>query len=182
VAGASGRDRSVRIRQAAPADVDEVADVLQEIVEWLGRQGDVMWEGGELERAAIAADVEAGQFYVAERAGIVAGVIRFQLEDDLFWPDLADSSSAFVHRLAVRRRFAGTGIADALLAWAVERARAHGRLWLRLDCDHQRTKLRGVYERFGFRLHSYRQVGPYYVARYEYSLVSPTGSKTDAAG
>ena len=33
-----------------------------------------------------------------------------------------------------------------------------------------RTKLRALYERCGFRLHSYRQVTSYYVARYEYPL------------
>jgi GNAT superfamily N-acetyltransferase len=93
-----------------------------------------------------------------------------QLDDQLFWPELTDGQSAFVHRLAVRRRFAGTGVSLALLSWSVEHARRLGKLCLRLDCDHQRTKLRSVYERFGFRLHSYRQVGPYYVARYEYPL------------
>ena len=41
---------------------------------------------------------------------------------------------------------------------------------LRLDCDSHRLKLRALYERFGFTLHSFRQVGPYHVARYEYRV------------
>ena len=59
------------------------------------------------------------------------------------------------------------GVAKALLEWAVGHARAQGRPLLRLDCDADRPKLRGLYESCGFRLHSYRQVGPYYVSRYE---------------
>ena len=70
----------------------------------------------------------------------------------------------------VARPFKGQGISTALLAWSVERARAMGKRYLRLDCDAERAKLRALYERFGFRLHSYRQVTSYYVARYEYLL------------
>ena len=56
---------------------------------------------------------------------------------------------------------------------AVDQARALDRDVLRLDCDADRVSLRAVYERFGFVYHSDRQVGPYYVARYEYWLVRP---------
>ena len=164
------RHDAVHIRQATAADVDLVADVLGEVSDWLARQGDVMWDVGELAPERIAEETAAGQFFVAERGGSAAGVIRFQLDDQLFWPELTDGRSAFVHRLAVRRTFAGSGVSHALPTWSVDHARRLGKQWLRLDCDHQRTKLRSVYERFGFRLHSYRQVGPYYVARYEYPL------------
>jgi GNAT superfamily N-acetyltransferase len=75
-----------------------------------------------------------------------------------------------VHRLVVRRRFKGQGISTALLGWAVNHARGLGRSHLRLDCDKSRPKLHALYEVFGFRFHSFRQVGPYYVARYEYPL------------
>jgi GNAT superfamily N-acetyltransferase len=96
-----------------------------------------------------------------------AGTVRFQLEDEEFWPDDPGDHAAYVHRLAVRRNFAGGAVSAALLAWALERTRALHRRVLRLDCDADRPGLRAVYERFGFRLHSFRQVGPYYVARYE---------------
>lgn len=61
----------------------------------------------------------------------------------------------------------------ALMRWAVERAAALGRRYVRLDCEASRLRLRAVYERFGFRHHSDRQVGPYFVARYEYVVPLP---------
>ena len=79
----------------------------------------------------------------------------------------------FVHRLAVRRSHAGQGVSTALLQWAVDRARALGKRYLRLDCDADRPRLRTLYERFGFRLHSYRQVGAYFVSRYELQILQP---------
>lgn len=118
----------------------------------------------------MRAEVDAGMFVVAVAGGSIVGAIRFQLEDQLFWPDLDGSDSAFVHRLAVRRSHAGQGISTALLRWAVDRAKSLGRRCLRLDCDADRTRLRALYERFGFRLHSFRQVGAYYVSRYELPL------------
>jgi GNAT superfamily N-acetyltransferase len=162
---------AIQIRQALPGEARVVEDILLEASAWVDALGVVMWEEGELDAARIAAEVAAGQFLIADVDGEAAGVIRFQLEDRLFWPDLpSPNESAFVHRLAVRRRYKGQGVSDALLAWSVDRARALGKRHLRLDCDESRPKLRTLYERFGFRFHSFRQVGAYYVARYEYPL------------
>jgi GNAT superfamily N-acetyltransferase len=158
------------IRQAAPADAPMVEEMLLEAARWVDALGVVMWEEGELGSARIAREVREGQFVIAFVDGVAAGAIRFQLVDRQFWPDLAGDDSAFVHRLVVRRAFKGLGVSQALLDWSVTHARSLGKRYLRLDCDAERTKLRELYERFGFQLHSYRQVGSYYVARYELPL------------
>lgn len=157
----------VRIRQALPGEAAVVDQMIREAAAWVDALGVVMWEDGELDAGKIAAEAAAGQFYLAEIDGEPAGAIRFQLEDPLFWPDRPAGEAAFVHRLVVRRAFKGRGVARALLEWARGHARTHGRALLRLDCDADRPKLRALYESCGFRFHSYRQVGPYYVSRYE---------------
>jgi GNAT superfamily N-acetyltransferase len=158
---------AISIRQAGPADVAVVDAMIREAAAWVDALGEVMWEDGELDAGAIRAEVTSGMFHLAEIDGEPAGAIRFQLEDRLFWPDRPEGEAAFVHRLVARRAFKGRGVARALLEWAVGHARAHGRGLLRLDCDANRPKLRALYESCGFRFHSYRQVGPYYVSRYE---------------
>ena len=163
----------VEIRVASALDAAAVADVLMDAAQWLADSGMSMWQMDELNATAIAADVEQGAFFLAWVAGEAAGTVRFQLEDPLFWPDAPSSDAAYVHRLAVRRRFAGSGVSTALLTWAADHARANGRRVLRLDCAASRVKLRALYERFGFRYHSDREVGPYVVARYEYFLFAP---------
>ena len=161
----------VRIRQASPKDAPAVTAILTDAARWVERlDGTTMWVEDELAGGRIASEVEAGLFHVAECDGEIAGALKFQLDDQLFWPDLATCDSAFIHRLAVRRKYAGRGVSTALLGWAVDRARSLGRQYLRLDCDAERARLRDVYERFGFRFHSFRQVGSYYVARYELEL------------
>ena len=158
------------IRQATPRDTETISSILSEAAQWLIQNGTPMWKGDELSPARIADDVANGFFYVAECDGEIAGTIKFQLEDTLFWPDVSQAESAYVHRLAVRRRYAGGVVSSAMLNWAVERARALNRRYLRLDCEASRMRLRRVYEQFGFRHHSDRHVGPYFVSRYEVDI------------
>jgi GNAT superfamily N-acetyltransferase len=161
---------TVSIRQAKPEDAPTVSSILTEAARWLEESGMTMWRDGELTASSVAGDVAAGLFYLASADLEPAGTIKFQLEDKLFWPDIPQEDSAFIHRLAVRRKFSGGEISTAMLRWAVERARALERRHLRLDCEASRARLRAVYESFGFRHHSDRQVGPYFVSRYEYPL------------
>jgi GNAT superfamily N-acetyltransferase len=167
------------IRQAAIQDIDVVSDILREAAAWLEQSGMPLWRQDELQPNNIAADVHSGLFFLAKRDGEPAGTIKYQLEDQLFWPDVPQNDSAFIHRLAVRRRFAGGEISSALILWAISRTHALGRRYLRLDCEASRTRLRALYERIGFRFHSNKQVGPYFVARYEYDVteISPLTGK-----
>lgn len=164
---------SPSVRQATPSDTGVVIEILREAARWLEQTGETMWRDDEMSSSHIAADIEAGLVFLAECDGEAAGTIKFQLDDVLFWPDVPREQSAFVHRLAVRRRFAGGGVSSALLQWAVSRTRSIGRTVLRLDCEASRMRLRAVYEQFGFRHHSDRQVGSYFVSRYEVDVTKP---------
>jgi GNAT superfamily N-acetyltransferase len=168
---AASVDGQTLIREATADDAAALVETLIEAANWVEQlDGTTMWVEGELDEHRVRSEIEEGLFVIAEVDGHVVGAIRFQLEDRLFWPDLDGHDSAFVHRLAVRRAYAGQGISTALLRWAVERARSLGKRYLRLDCDAERSRLRALYERFGFRLHSFRQVGAYYVSRYELAV------------
>lgn len=158
------------IRQATSEDTNAVADILREAAAWLEERGVPQWRQDELQHNRIVAEVDSGQFFLAECDSVPAGTVKFQLEDHLFWPDVPQDDSAFIHRLAVKRRFAGGEISSALILWAIARTHAVGRRYLRLDCEASRVRLRAVYERLGFRFHSDRQVGPYFVARYDYDV------------
>jgi GNAT superfamily N-acetyltransferase len=161
---------SIDIRVACPAETAAVSEILTEAAAWLDESGRHMWRADELDPSRIADEVAAGLFVVAWSGRDAAGTMKFQLEDPLFWPDMPTGEAAYVHRLAVKRAFAGGGVSRALMEWAVAKAREHGRRALRLDCEASRMRLRAVYERFGFRHHSDREVPPYFVSRYEYPL------------
>ncbi|MGF6597290.1 GNAT superfamily N-acetyltransferase [Paraburkholderia sp. GAS448] len=93
--------------------------------------------------------------------------MRFELDDPYFWPEIKAGTSAFVHKLTVRRAWAGKGVSTALLTFAQERTRDLNRPYLRLDCAADRQPLRAVFENFGFTLHSIVHRGSRSFARYE---------------
>lgn len=158
------------IRQARADETHVVSDILLEAAHWLTHSGMAMWRDDEVALERIAGDVSSGLFFLVETAGTAVATLKFQCSDTDFWPDVPPDESAFIHRIAVRRRFSGGGVSAALLEWAAERAHALGLRYLRLDCEVSRPRLRAVYEHFGFRHHSDRQVGPYFVSRYELLL------------
>ncbi len=162
---------TIQIRQAEIQDLEGISGVLIEAAEWLRGRGIPLWRAEDFAPERLSSDVVGGVFFVAESGGQMVGAMKFQLEDELFWPDFPVGEAAFVHRLAVRRAFAGGGVSGTMLRWAADRARSQGRRFLRLDCDASRARLRTVYEQFGFRHHSDRQVGPFFAARYEQELL-----------
>ncbi|MBW4643997.1 MAG: GNAT family N-acetyltransferase [Goleter apudmare HA4340-LM2] len=167
----------ISIRQASIQDTFIISDILQEVATWLQQRGIPLWDDSELAPERISQDVADGLFFIADFAGEPAGTIRFQLEDLLFWPDVVQEDSAFLHRFAVRRHYSGGKVSSALLNWAVTHAQTLGRSYLRLDCDAARPRLKAVYENFGFRHHSDRQIGVYFVSRYEYKILPPNDQK-----
>jgi GNAT superfamily N-acetyltransferase len=167
-------EETITISQALPHEVESVSAILLEAADWLRERGIPMWRADELSPERIAADVAEGYFFLARHEGEAVGTIKFQLHDPVFWPDSPADEAAFVHRLAVRRAFAGGQLSPLLLRWAADYASNAGRRFLRLDCEASRPRLRAVYERCGFQHHSDRQVGPYFVSRYELPLSSST--------
>lgn len=163
------------IRLAGPQEVSEVSSILLEAAQWLEAEGMPMWRPEFLRPDRVGPDIAAGLFVLAREGAEPAGTFKFQLSDPIFWPELDGDDSAFVHRLAVRREFAGRGVSTAMLDWARERARSLGRSYLRLDCDARRPRLRAFYERNGFIHHSELRVmgeaGQWFeCARYEVRL------------
>jgi GNAT superfamily N-acetyltransferase len=162
----------IDVRQATPADVETVSSILLEAARWLEHRGTPMWRDSELTPDRITKDVTEGLLFLGENRGEAIATIKFQLADQEFWPDVPEGESAYIHRLAVRRRFAGRGVSAALMSWAVDQAASLGLQYVRLDCEASRMRLREVYERFGFVHHSDRQGGPYFVSRYQLRITA----------
>lgn len=162
--------QTISVRQATLDDLSTVSSILSEAALWLKQQNITLWEDKKTPPESICQDIQLGLFYTALCEDIAAGVVKFQTEDLVFRSDIPQESSAFIHRLAVRRSFAGGSVSTALMQWAVEQNRDLGKQFLRLDCAADRRRLRTVYENFGFQHHSDRQVGSYFVARYEYRV------------
>ena len=157
----------MQIRQAQSEEASLVADVLSAAAASLMQKGNTLWSAAEVNEAAVSEHVRAGMYYAAFDHEGPVGVFRFQLQDRHFWPEVQDGLSAFVHKIAVYPHKQGRDVSHELLRHARELTRQHGRQFLRLDCVAGRSKLRAVYERFGFRHHSVINLGDRFFNRFE---------------
>lgn len=70
--------------------------------------------------------------------------------DQKYWPEVERGQSLYLHKLAVKREFAGKGYSKELITFAKDLALSKGINSIRLDCNYHRKKLREIYENEGF--------------------------------
>ena len=126
-----------------------------------------MWSSAEIGPENVQRDIEQGLFNLAQAGEHTVGVMKIELEDRHFWPEIPLGTSAYVHKLAVLRAWTKQGVSTELLAFARNHAAELGRTYLRLDCIADRQGLIDLFEGFGFSLHSIVRIGSTSYARYE---------------
>jgi ribosomal protein S18 acetylase RimI-like enzyme len=157
----------VKVEWATPRDVETVSSILREAATWLRERGMPLWRDEDLLPAQLRRDVAQGLYCLARSGDAASGTARIQMQDPEIWPEATPGQAAYVHRIAVRRGAAGSGVPRAIFDFAREIARQRGCSHLRLDCDASRAKLRDMYRSLGFRLVDQRRVASFVVARFE---------------
>lgn len=160
----------LEVALAGERDLAEFSAILCEAARWLIERGEPLWDPDDLVPERLRDEQRAGVLWLARLDGEPVGTLALRWQDRLFWPDAPDGESAFLHRLAVRRRVAGRGVAPALVAWAEARAREASRRWLRLDCSADHPGLARYYEGLGFQRHSRGTLGRFQFLRYQKAL------------
>ncbi|MDB5436244.1 MAG: putative acetyltransferase [Phenylobacterium sp.] len=154
---------------AEPGEAFAVAEVLQEAARWITTWRSQLWDPALVGESFVTPIIARGQMLTARTAGGIAGVMILLPEDPHFWPDRPPGEAVYLHKLAVRRAHAGTGVPAALIDHAAGLARAQDRRLLRLDCD---PPLAPFYEGLDFRRVDeidvrHPEAGPMRVARME---------------
>ena len=162
----------MNFRVATRGDVPVVAGVLAAAATHLREKGLGLWSVSEVSESAIWSHVIDGLYHIGFDGLEAVGVFRLQTHDPVFWPEIADGTSTYLHKLAVLPARQGQNFAHTLLTHAVELTRERGFGFLRLDCKGGRPKLRGVYEGFGFRRHSQIMLNGHAFDRFEFSIES----------
>lgn len=131
-------------------DREEALSIIREAAQWLMDSGMPLWPLDILNSASLG--YSPGQYivlYDGEGNSVAALILCY--EDRLFWPNLPAGASGYIHKLAVRRRYAGQKMARRIIEHAVSICRAKGISGIRLDCEARRGALCAFYENLGFR-------------------------------
>ena len=137
------------IARAGMEAVPEADGLIHEAADWLIAKGEPLWGPNETSYEELIRVARAGELVIGRFGEDAAACMYLHGEDRLFWPQDPPREAFYVHRLAVARKFAGRGFAQAMLDWAADEARAKGRAYLRLDCE-PRPKLLALYRSAGF--------------------------------
>ncbi len=131
-------------------DLDAVLEILNEAAEWLAsKKIPSWWRPGSFSREAFLDQIHLREVYIARLGREAVGTITLQWTDRVFWKR-ASPDAGYVHKLAVRRAYAGRGLGLGMLKWAARRASLAGKKFLRLDCVADDHRIRLYYEKAGF--------------------------------
>lgn len=161
---------------ATETDLEAASSILTEAANWRLERGIPIWKPEHFTVEMLKPVVERNEMILAQYEGEYIGVLYFQWEDERLWPDVPAGESAFLHRIAIRRRASGQGVLHEMIRWAGEKTKNAGRQYLRLDCDGNTPRLCAHYESLGFKRHNQTlmetPIGPYLMTHYQIDLLA----------
>lgn len=151
-------------------DVDEAIDIMREAANWLIDTGQPLWELEDLTKEKLLKDNKNNDFHVLKIDDVGAAAMILKWEDKLFWPNVKQGESGFIHKLSIRRKYSGIGISKNMIEHAIEECKRRNIALLKLDCAADREKLCNFYENFGFKQINRGMIGTFDVAFYEFRI------------
>lgn len=140
----------IEVVRAGPADVERVAEILEDATALALSRGFDLWPV-PFPRDELLDLIQHHEVYLLIIDGAAASTFRLQWSDPEWWGE-DDGRAGYIHKLAVRRQLAGRGLGARMLGLAAERVLARGRDLLRLDTQAENPGLNRYYVRQGFRL------------------------------
>jgi GNAT superfamily N-acetyltransferase len=138
----------VNVRRAVPADAPLAAEILDEATAYVGTLGFDQWPV-PFPQDELARRIERGELLMVDVDGEPAATLTLLWDDPAFWGE-RPPDAVYLHKLAVRRAFAGRGLGAAIVEWVDGHAASAGRDFLRLDCRRDDARIRAYYEQLGF--------------------------------
>jgi GNAT superfamily N-acetyltransferase len=135
--------------------------VLREVAQWLVDSGQEMWQLDTLTPGNLFDEYTRGNGYVMYADGVPAATFILQWKDPLYYPDVPDGTAGFIHKVAIRRAFAGKGLFGPILDFCRQACRERGIGQIQLETDATRPALMRFYERQGFVPTYQKEVGEF---------------------
>jgi predicted N-acetyltransferase YhbS len=155
----------VNVRTATAADVPAVASILDEATAYVQTKGSDQWRV-PFPRDELHDRVGRGELYVVDFGDETAATFTLLLDDPFFW-GARPADAVYLHKLAVRRAFAGQRLGERIVDWILHEAAGRGREFVRLDCQRDLPGIRDYYERLGFELVGEKEEGRFAWALYQ---------------
>ncbi|MFC5410305.1 GNAT family N-acetyltransferase [Larkinella bovis] len=133
---------------------DDFLVLVREVGQWLADSGRELWELDTLTPENLFDPYTRDNAYVLyahpDEGPVPAAAFILQWKDPLYYPDVPDNTAGFIHKLAIRRPFAGQNLFATILEFCRETCLKRGIHEIQLETDSTRPALLRFYERYGF--------------------------------
>lgn len=140
--------------EVSRGDVETAINIMKEVTAWGRSVGLNVWNDEHLtkEKLLVGVGVNEDNFYIGKVLDENASCMILQWNDALFWPRAKENEAGYIHKLCVRRDYAGNGLSEKMVEFAIDECRKRNIGLLRLDTGWNKIKLRYLYESLGFEL------------------------------
>lgn len=146
--------KNLHIRQADERDIQAIEQMYRRRVEFNDLHGIHQWDLEDVSWETLSALYCVEDYYVGTIRDIIVSGLCIVDVDALYWPHAKKGDALYLHKLCVDPAYCGCGYADALITFFKQQGSIRGKQEVRLDVREQKHKLRKMYERHGFQLHS----------------------------
>lgn len=144
----------MKIRLAVPEDLPVLMKIFHEAQKTIAELGIDQWQNGYPSEAVVTEDIVCGRSYAVEREGDVVGtfvlVEREPTYDTIYEGGWTWDDYLAIHRVAVKVSSRGTGVSDAIVRYATDRARGMGYHGLRIDTHEGNWPMRRMLDKQAF--------------------------------
>jgi GNAT superfamily N-acetyltransferase len=137
------------LRRVTTAEVHDALVIIREAAAWAAARDIDVWTEHELRYDLYLEAARRSELVIGYADAAPAATMLLQTADPVYWPEDAPASALYLHKVAVRRAYAGKSWVARMVAFAVDEADRAGVPLLRLD-TLLRPKLQAIYESHGF--------------------------------
>ena len=145
----------MKIRLSKPNDLPTLMDIFHEAQCTIAQLGIDQWQNGYPSDEVIAQDIAQNRSYVVEQESSIAGTfVLVETEptyEHIYEGKRHEQDYIAIHRVAVKVACRGTGVAEAIIGYAADQAKAMCRHALRIDTHKGNLPMRRMLEKQGFQ-------------------------------
>lgn len=90
----------------------------------------------------------------------IVGVFSVVYSEPLIWDDYEGTEAIYLHRMAIKNKFRGSGFAKQVIEWTIIEAWKHKKNFIRIDTWANNQALTGYYQKLGFKWVGKKQLPP----------------------
>lgn len=133
--------------------VNEAIEIMREVAAWGRNNGLRLWQDDWLTKEKlITTEAHPENFYIGKIGIHTVCAFILQWSDSEYWTSAQKNEAVYLHKLCVRREFAGRNMAKLVIEAIAKLCGERGIKYIRLDTALDEKEIRKIYLNIGFKI------------------------------